>query len=119
MSGSYAGDRRASADSRPEGIRRLLQSGAAASGDRATTAGANGVTAWGAEGWEGAGDPGIERAAPRLLLGGHLGRCCPEKAADGRGSQHTSICSICQAICALTYRCALWLARWRPVDCRE
>ena len=52
MSGSRAGDQRAPADSHSEGIRHLLYSGAAVSGDGATDTGANVVTEWGVEGGE-------------------------------------------------------------------
>jgi putative transposase len=58
--------------------------------DRATDTSANGITARRCELREGDGVPGIERAAPRLRLGGRLGLCWPKKRADERGSQHRS-----------------------------
>jgi len=56
------------------------------SGDRTTDTGAKGVTAWKAEGREGDGVPGVERAAPRLLSGCRLGRNWPKKRMDERFS---------------------------------
>src|SRR5258708_9017050 len=88
MSGSNAGDRRAPADARPEGIRGLLQSSAAAPGDRAQNPGAKGAATWGAKDKQGNRIPRIARAAPRLPLGCRLGQRWPKKRADQRGSQH-------------------------------
>ena len=50
--------------------------------DRATDTGANGITARRGERRQGDGVPGVERAAPRLPLGGRLGRFWP-KLPDG------------------------------------
>ena len=91
VSGSHAGDRRAPADSRPEGIRLLLQPGAAAPGDRKTDTSTKGVAAWRGEGWGSNGVSGIERAAPRLPLGGRLGWCWPgQKSRRMKGVASTA-----------------------------
>src|SRR5258707_13245284 len=76
--------RPAPADSRSEGIRFLLQSGAAAPGDRATHPGAKGATTWDGKDQQGNRRPCVERAAPQLPLGCRKSALA-EKAGGSKG----------------------------------
>jgi hypothetical protein len=94
---------------RPERIRFLLQSGAAAPGYRATHPGAKGAATWNAADRQGNRRSRVERATPRLPLSCRVGQRWPKKRADQRGSQHCGYSAQVMLSCSLQPRLSFFI----------